>query len=263
MFKRKRLSVVSVLIIACILFFTAFIRGKYVVPIVMYHSVDPGASCKTMLAVAPETFERQMRFLKKNRYNVITLQELAVLIREKKKIPYHTIVITLDDGYKDTYTYAFPILKKYNLAATVFIIVNEVGRPQGDRLSWDQIKIMRDSGLIIFGSHTLGPEPLTKIKSGEELKDQIFISRQILEKKLGKKVDVFSYPEGSFNAKIRQLVIDAGYIAAVTTNPGKIYPSNDVFALKRLRISENAANMFVFWVETSGYYTFMKEHRKK
>jgi peptidoglycan/xylan/chitin deacetylase (PgdA/CDA1 family) len=263
MFKRKRLIAVSVILIGCILLLAAFIRGKYVVPILMYHSVNPAASRKTMLAVTPETFERQMRFLKNNHYNVITLQGLADLIREKSKIPYRTIVITIDDGYKDIYTYAFPILKKYNLPATLFIIVNEVGRPQGDRLSWDDIKVMQDSGLMVFGSHTLGPEILTKIKSEEELRRQIFTSRQILEEKLGKKVDVFSYPEGRFNGKIRRLVIDAGYSAAVATNPGKSYPSNDVFALKRLRISENAANMFIFWIETSGYYTFMKEHRKK
>lgn len=263
MFKRKRLILVFSLVIALVLFSAGFVRGKYVVPVVMYHSVNPAASRKTMLAVTPETFERQMRFLKNNRYNVITLQELTGLIRDNKKIPGRTIAITLDDGYKDNYTYAFPVLKKYNLSATIFIIVNEVGRPQADRLSWEEIKIMRDSGLIIFGSHCLGPEPLTKIQSEDEVRNQIFVSRQILEKKIGRKVDVFSYPEGRFNAKIRQLVIDAGYLAAVATNPGKRYPSNDVFALKRLRISENAANMFIFWVETSGFYTFMKEWRKK
>jgi peptidoglycan/xylan/chitin deacetylase (PgdA/CDA1 family) len=263
MFRRRRLIAVSILAIGCILFFAAFIRTTSVVPILMYHSVNPAASRKTALAVRPQTFERQMRFLRKNRYNIITLQELTGLIKDNKKVPPHTIVITLDDGYKDNYFYAFPILKKYNIAATIFIIVDEVGRPQDDRLSWDEIKIMQDSGLIVVGSHCLGPEPLTNIKSQKEVKNQIFVSKEILEKKLGKRVDVFSYPEGRFNVKIRQLVMDAGYKAAVATHPGKRYPSNDVFALKRLRISENAANMFIFWVETSGYYTFMREAHKK
>ncbi|MDD5155235.1 MAG: polysaccharide deacetylase family protein [Candidatus Omnitrophica bacterium] len=262
MFKRKRLIVVCLLATGCILFFAAFIRGKYVVPIVMYHSVNPAASRKTMLVISPETFERQMRFLQKHRYNVITLSELADLITNNRKIPPRTIVITLDDGYRDNYTYAFPILKKYNIPATVFIITDEVGRPQGDRLGWEDIKRMQDSGLVTVGSHTLGPEPLINIRSAEEIRKQIFASKQILEQKLGRQVDVFSYPEGGFNANIRQLVIDAGYKAAVATNPGKNYPDNDVFALKRLRISENAANMFIFWVETSGYYTFMKESKR-
>jgi peptidoglycan/xylan/chitin deacetylase (PgdA/CDA1 family) len=263
MSRRKTLVAVFGLIIIGILFFLGVIRGKYVLPIVMYHSVSPSASRQTMLAVKPETFERQMRFLRDNRYNVITLEELVALIKDKKKIPPRTIVITLDDGYRDNYTYAFPVLKKYGLCATIFIIVDEVGRPQNDRLNWNQIKAMQDSGLIVFGSHALGPEPLNKIKSEEEVKNQVFLSKQILEQKLGKKVYAFSYPEGRFNPKIRQLVIDAGYKVAVATNPGKRYPGDDVFALKRLRISENASNLFVFWVETSGFYTFIKEARKK
>jgi len=122
---------------------------------------------------------------------------------------------------------------------------------------------MQDSGLIHFGSHTLGPEPLINIKSGQEIKKQIFDSKKILEEKLGRRVDMFSYPEGLFNEKIKQLVKDAGYKLAVATNPGKKFANDDIFALKRLRISANADNLFVYWIETSGYYNFMREHRHK
>jgi peptidoglycan/xylan/chitin deacetylase (PgdA/CDA1 family) len=256
-----------------ILFFTFIILGAvispsltgraYVVPILMYHSVNPGAARENRLVVSPETFERQMRFLKNKRYNVVTLEDLSGLIRAKKNIPHKTIVITLDDGYKDNYTYAFPMLKKYALRATLFIIVNEVGRPQGDRLDWDELKKMQDSGLVTIGSHAVGPDPLTKIKSEEALRQQIFDAKKILEEKLGRPVNTFAYPEGRFNAHIRQLVIDAGYRVAVATGPGRDYPNNDTYALKRIRISESAKNLFVFWVETCGFYTFMKERRHK
>jgi len=191
------------------------------------------------------------------------LEELATLIKAKKKFSPKTVAITFDDGYKDNYTYVFPILKKYNLPATMFIIVNEVGRPQNDRLSWDEIKAMQDSGIITFGSHAIGPEPLTKIKSEEEVKRQIFDSKKILEEKLGRKINAFSYPEGRFNDFIRRLVIEAGYKLAVATNPGKNYPSDDIFVLKRLRISERSSNMFIFAIKTSGFYTFIKEYRRK
>ncbi|MBU3958968.1 MAG: polysaccharide deacetylase family protein, partial [Candidatus Omnitrophica bacterium] len=181
--------------------------------------------------------------------------------RHKKRIPPKSVAITFDDGYKNNYTYAFPILKKYNLPAMIFIITNEVGRPGGDRLSWDEISQMRDSGLITFGSHALGPEPLTNIKSEEQLRREIFDSRKVLREKLSQKVNIFSYPGGGFNAQIRQLVIDAGYKGAVTTSPGKKFPNDDIFALKRLRISATCDNLFVFWIESSGFYTFIKEHR--
>jgi len=238
------------------------VKSNYVVPILMYHSVSRLTDKKNLLAVSTDTFDRQMRFLKKNNYNVVSLEELARFVRLKKKIPYKTIVITLDDGYKDNFTNAFPILKKYNFKASIFIIFNEVGRLQDDRLSWKEIMMMRDSGLITFGSHTIGPEPLTNIKSPDEVKWQIFQSKKMLEEKLSSPVTMFSYPEGNFTSQIRQFVIDAGYALAVATSPGKQY-HDDVYLLKRLRISENSRNLFVFWLETSGYYTFIKEHKKK
>lgn len=243
--------------------FIVTLKANYVAPILMYHSINPQPVAGKMLTVSPETFERQMHFLKSQRYNVLRLEELAALIKDKKKVPPRSLAITFDDGYKDNFLYAFTILKKYALPATMFIIIDEVGRPQNDRLSWDDIKIMRDSGLIVFGSHTLGPEPLVNIKSDEELKRQVYESKKILEEKLGRSVTLFSYPEGRFNAKIKNMVIAAGYKAAVATNPGKTFPNDDVFALKRLRISENAKNMFVFWFETSGFYNFLREHRHK
>jgi len=261
--KRKALiTLFSVIIIlsGCLV---NFIQGKYVVPIAMYHSVNPGALPENRLAVSTQTFERQMHFLKRHHYNVLPLESIAKLIKERKKIPPKTIAITFDDGYKDNYIYAFPVLKKYNLPATIFIIVNEVDRPQNDRLNWKEIKEMQDSGLIAFGSHTLNHPLLTDIKSEEGLRKEIFSSKMILEERLGRKVNAFSYPAGRFNDRIRQLVMTAGYKLAVATNPGKKFADNDIFILKRLRISANSNNLFVFWVETSGYYNFMREHRHK
>ena len=261
MSKRKLLITFFGLIILFVIFSVNFIRGNYVVPIVMYHSVNPNAKPEKKLAVLTETFERQMHFLKSHHYNVLSLDSLAVLIKEKKKIPSKAIAITFDDGYKDNYIYAFPILKKYNLPATIFIITDLINR--ADKLSWDEIKEMQDSGIIAFGSHALGSEPLINIKSEQDLKKQIFDSKKILEEKLGCRINAFSYPEGRFNERIKQLVMRAGYKLAVTTNPGKRFANDDIFALKRLRISANANNLFVFWIETSGYYNFIREHRHK
>ena len=255
----KRRIIVLSLIIILILGIKIFINQHYVSPIAMYHSVNPEAVEENRLQVNVKHFERQMRFLKQNNYNVLRLEELTDLIGEKKKIPPRTIALTFDDGYKDNYEYVFPILKKYNLPATMFVIVNEIGR--SDRLSWEEIKEMHESGLISMGSHCLGPEPLVNIKNEELLKKEIFESKNILEKKLGREVTMFSYPEGKFNPKIKELVIQAGYQLAVTTSPGKKFADDDVFALKRLRISGTSNNLFVFWFETSGIYMFIKEHR--
>ncbi len=178
MSRRRTLIVVFGIIFVSAFLLVSFIQKKYVVPILMYHSVKPNSSVKDGLVISVNTFERQMRFLKKHHYNVVPLEAIAALIKARKKMPPKTVALTFDDGNKDNYTYVFHILKKYNLPATMFIIINEVARPRGDKLSWNEIKVMRDSGIIAFGSHTLGPEPLINIKSEEEIKRQIS-TRQI------------------------------------------------------------------------------------
>jgi len=271
MYKRKRLIVIFGLVFVAGISLLFFFQQQYVTPIIMYHSILPQANPENRLAVSLESFERQMRFLREHKYNVLPLKELVFLIKEKKVIPPRTIAITFDDGYKDNFTHAFSILKKYRIPATVFIIVKEVGRMQQDRLSWGQIREMQACGLVTIGSHAMGPDPLTNIyKSNPSkynleayFKEQVYDSRKILEEQLQRPVDLFSYPEGRFNEDIRRRVISAGYKAAVATNPGKKYPSRDVFALKRLRISSACDNLLVFWIETSGYYNFIREHRHK
>lgn len=261
MLKHKRLVIVA--LAAIIIFsFIGFVRHKYVVPIIMYHSINPdNQGGKSLLVVTPENFRRQMRFLKEHRYNVISLEEAVRFIKNKKRPSGRTIAITFDDGFKDNYTYAFPILKEYNFPATIFIVVNEVGVPPESRLSWDEIRAMQESGLVTFGSHTVTHPNLEGVTSAETLENEIQGSKKILEEKLGRGVTSFSYPGGKFTKAAKQAVIDAGYELAVATSPGKRVPDNDIFVTKRLRISRNCDNLFVFWVETSGYYNFMRESK--
>ena len=260
----RRIGVILAVILILVLFAVNFLSRNYVVPVLTYHSINTHiAKGMEGLAVSPDTFDRQMEFLRSHNYNVIPLENLAALIKDNKKIPPKTIAITFDDGYVDNYTYAFPVLKKYRIPATIFIIINEVGRKERDRLEWEQIKEMQHSGLVTFGSHTLRHERLINIKSPQDLKAEVFESKRILEDKLSQKVNLFSYPEGCYNRQIRQLVMDAGYSAAVATTPGKQSLANDIFLLKRIRISENSRNMFIFAVETSGYYTMVKEYKKE
>ena len=144
------------------------------IPALMYHHVTPAGSS---INVTPGNFDRQMRFLKENGYQTLHTGEFLDVIKGQRQIPKKAVIITFDDGYKDNYTYAFPVLKKYNLPATVFVIINEIERH--DRLSWQEIEDMRGSGIITFGSHALGPQPLIDIESEEELRRQIFDSKKI------------------------------------------------------------------------------------
>lgn len=260
---KRTIGVAAALLLGAAVVFAAALRLNYVLPILMYHSVHPGARPENRLSVSADSFERQMRFLHEHGYNVVPLTRIRDMLASGERIPPKTVAITLDDGYRDNFRYAFPILRKYNLPATVFVIVDEVGRAQEDRLFWEEIRQMHDSGLVTIGSHCMGPEPLINLTSEIELRRQIFESKRILEEKLGSEVTVFSYPEGKFDEHIRSLVQEAGYTVAVATNPGKEYPDTDTFALKRLRISATSDNLFVFWFESSGYYNFLRERRHR
>ncbi|MFA5117613.1 MAG: polysaccharide deacetylase family protein [Candidatus Omnitrophota bacterium] len=261
MFRNKKRAVILAVIAVAAVFAVNYLRHHYVVPVLMYHSVKPQVPQGNRLIVSSAAFDRQMEFLKRNHYNVVPLDEIVRLIRDKQPVPERTVALTFDDGYLDNYSVAFPVLKKYGLPATVFLIVNEIGRP--GMLTWEQVSIMRDSGLISFGSHTLNHPYLIDVTSAEELKKELIGSRKVLEEKLGRPVNAFCYPAGGFNPGVRQAVIDAGYSMALATNPGRDFADDDLFAFKRLRISENAANLFVFWVESSGYYNMMRESKGK
>ena len=259
----KVLFIIAAVLLLSFGVYLSVVMRHYTVPILMYHYVNDEEPLRSKLGVSVASFERQMRFLKEHRYNVVTLYELADLLQGKKKIPAKTVAITFDDGYLDNYTNVYPILKRYQLPATIFVVVNRVGKRLGndEYMSWQQIQEMVDSGIITIGSHSMNHPNLTEIDSPEKLTYEIVESKRFLEEKLKRKIDFFSYPFGGNDAGSRVTAKEAGYRACVGTNFPPGYPGDDIYALKRLRISETSRNMLVFWIEASGFYTYIKEHR--
>jgi peptidoglycan/xylan/chitin deacetylase (PgdA/CDA1 family) len=231
-------------------------RRQYVIPIVMYHSIDE-ASDVSKLSVCPSSFREQIRFLKTHNYNVVKLEELPDMVK-KSRLPRKTIAITFDDGFENNYTCAYPVLTEFGIPATIFIVPAWVGKE--GYLTWDQVIEMSESGVISIGSHTMTHAWLPGLPE-QRLDDEIFESKRAIESRIMKPVDSFSYPLGGFNSHVRDKVIKAGYKIAAATNPGKKYPKHDLFAMKRVRISRTSDNPAVFWIETSGFYTWIKEHR--
>ncbi len=237
--------------------------------ILMYHSVGEDIKGAPALSVSVASFDKQMSFLKKGGYRVIGLPELAELLRNKQKIAPKTVVITFDDGYENNYRKAFPILKKYGFPATIFIVVDFLGRQEKvyeeevmKFMTQDMLKEMSDSGLITIGSHTKSHSYLPDIHEEKALKEEIFDSKKELEKIIGKKVYAFSYPIGGYTPHIRNLVRLAGYKVAVTTLPEEGFAHDDIYALKRIKVTEHSRNPFIFFMATSGYYLRMKEMSK-
>lgn len=232
------------------------VQTAYVVPILMYHSIDHNSK-NSKLSVSPESFARQMEFLHKNNYNVISLEKAVPYIARKARPPAKTIAVTFDDGFENNYTEAYPILKKYNIPATMFVIVNRVGSP--GFVTWEQVKEMSNSGLITVGSHTKVHFWLLGMDK-RFLDDEIIGSKNILEEKLGRNVNTFCYPMGSFDKDSKKAVEDAGYVCAVSTSPSGA-SLGDAYAIRRVKISRTSDNILIFWGNITRLYTWFKSCR--
>lgn len=245
------------LFLFCIVTFGLYIPSRYVVPVIMYHRIDEN-SATSSLSVSPQSFERQMNFLKKHKYNVVPVTEVARILREKRSIPPKTIAITFDDGYEDNYRNAYPVLKKLDLPATIFVVTDWIGKE--GYMTWEQLGEVVQKSKITIGSHTVTHPHLPSLSDGE-IGGELVSSKNLLEQGLGEKVNMLSYPGGGFDKNVIARAVVHNYQGAVATNPGRSYRNDDPYAIKRIRISKTSDSLFVFWIETSGFYTWIKEHR--
>jgi len=219
------------------------------VPILAYHYLD-AAPGKRSLSVSLPTFEKQLQFLVRRQFQVVHFADLVKSLRGEKKLPSKAVVITFDDGEKTFYSKAYPLLMKYRLPATVFVASDWVGRE--GFVSWEELRSM-SSEFVTVGSHTVTHRYLPDL-SRDEIRDELFRSKEILEKELGRSVDFLSYPVGGFNPEIRNAAREAGYRAACSTNRGRNWGGKDLFALKRIKMTEGTLSPWVLSAKLSGYY---------
>ncbi|WP_083856566.1 polysaccharide deacetylase family protein [Nitrolancea hollandica] len=207
------------------------------VPILMYHYVRPdpgnGDTIGQDLSVTPDNFADQLNYLAEHHFTTMTMEELADVRAKRRALPPNPIVLTFDDGYRDFYTYAWPLLREHGFKATSFIITNVVDQPH--YLTWQMIDEMQRSGLIEFGSHTLSHRELPSL-SDAAAKQEIEQSKQILESHLGHPVRSFCYPAGRISDRDGEFVHNAGYEIAVTTKHGYAKPDQNPLRLPRMRI---------------------------
>lgn len=210
------------------------------VPVLMYHRIDRLDEREKLspllrdLTVSPEDFEAQVKFLTENGYSVLLASEIEKAVMEGKELPQKAVSITLDDGYKDNFAQAFPILMKYRVPATIFLVTNNFGRP--DRLSWDDVLQMRKEGGFGYGSHSVHHHDLTTL-SQRELDLELMESKRLIEVKIQDRVSSIAYPAGSYNDFVKDRAKAAGYLAGWKKGGGPVTPSDEMLMLPRVRVS--------------------------
>lgn len=208
--------------------------------VLMYHSIDINS---LFFTVRPEYFAEQMAYLKNKRFNVIPLTQLVERIEKKQSILKKTVVLTFDDGYEDNYFNAWPILKKYNFPATIFLVSGFVGKTLYSKqnilfrmLDWPQIQEMYESGLIDFQPHSLTHQKLTQMGL-EQARNEIRLSKDIIEKQLNKSCYLFAYPKEDFNEEIIHILKESNFRSALTINNGLVGIDSDLFKIPRKSIN--------------------------
>jgi peptidoglycan/xylan/chitin deacetylase (PgdA/CDA1 family) len=209
--------------------------------ILNYHSIHPTNTFSTK----PADFLQQMQYLA-NEFNVLSLPQFHKLRLDCEKLPDKTVIVTFDDGYENNYQYAFPILAKYRLPATIFLttafidknydITQEHIAYRGlPPLTWENIIEMKKSGLS-FGAHT-HTHPILTNTTLEKAEQEIALSKKIIEERLTEPIKMFAYTLGqrnTFNNSIKALLRQHGF--GCSTIWGTNNSKTDILALRRVRI---------------------------
>ncbi|MFQ5737589.1 MAG: polysaccharide deacetylase family protein [Acidobacteriota bacterium] len=216
----------------------------------MYHSISDGQEKNThpyyRRITAPHVFVEHMGFLHENNYFAVSLSEAINRMQAPSHDSQRRVVITFDDGYKDFYTRAFPILSNYGFGATVFLPTAYVGdtslRFKGiDCLTWSQVRELRKAG-VVFGSHTVNHRQLKALRD-VDIEYEMRCSKQTIEEKLGCQVESFAYPfafpetDKEFKKKLRDMLYAAGYKNGVSTIVGTAGRADDIFFMRRLPVN--------------------------
>jgi len=259
-------------------------KGGDFFSILLYHRIYPNMPWEYTLPqwnVPPEKFNKHLKYLKDNNFYVMGLNGLIARLQRSEPLSPKTVVITFDDGYKNIYLYAYPLLKKYGFQATIFVTTEYMGstKPFGfcrwDRinsnrkdvpkdawlpLSWEDCAEMARDGISI-GSHSHTHRPVLEL-SNTDLYQEFKHSKELIEDHIGQECIMFSYPFGSEvfgDIDSRQIPIlkVLGYKCALTTILGTNCPCDEPFKWKRLLINKMDGK-FALEAKLSNHYNWVR-----
>lgn len=192
------------------------------VPVLVYHSVRAyvkgESTYQDAYDVTPELLEEHLIYIRDHGYTTISFVDVFESIDHATPLPPKSVILSFDDGWKNEYTHAFPLLKKYHMKGTFFIFTNPIGR-KVQWMTWNEIKEMDAAGMEI-GGHTRTHPILTKIETDKELDKEIAGSKKTIENHLGHPIYAFAYPFGLENDQVVAAVKRAGYVVGRTLLSG-------------------------------------------
>ena len=213
---------------------------KYSVPegvsVLMYHMIGDEQGNAAIMTEA--NLRIRMNYLRDHGYHPITMQELYDYVTKGAPLPEKPVCITFDDGYLDSYTIVYPLMKEYGFPWTLFLITDDVGKPY-NRMTWDQLKEMANSHAVTIASHTLSHPKLHNLATRAEKEKEIVDANKALKYQLGIDNVWLAYPYGDYDDEVIDICKKAGIKMAVTTDAGRVHVGSFPYDLKRAYIGND------------------------
>lgn len=224
------------------------------VPILLYHYVEyiqnTADTIRVSLNINPNIFEQQVQTLVSAGYTFITAKDLGNILDGSMALPKNPVILTFDDGHWDLDTDVLPILERYNVKATAYIITGYLGNP--DSLSPSQLQDVINSGLVEIGAHTVDHKNLTSLNTTLATYE-IDTSKSTLEQDYNIHVYSFAYPYGGFNSNAIQIVKNDGFTNAVSTLSGTIQNNQNRYYLSRIRPGDRTGQTLINFINQNIY----------
>lgn len=212
--------------------------SDYAVPVLMYHRIDDLTQEQEKnalmrdLTVSPANFEQQIAYLKANNFTALTVDQVQEALLGGKPLPARSVVITMDDGYSDSFEKAYPILHRYQFPATLFLITSVLNAE--NHVTWQDVDTMKRSGFT-YGSHTV-THPDLRTLSLAALDIELRDSKRVLEDHFRSPINSIAYPSGECNDLVVERTRAAGYLTGWTKGGGPVQPRDDPYRLPRVRV---------------------------
>jgi peptidoglycan/xylan/chitin deacetylase (PgdA/CDA1 family) len=206
------------------------------VPILMYHHITDlpvdASDAQRDYAVSPLHFEEQLRYLKDQGYQSISLYDLNDHLQMGNPLPDKAVILTFDDGYRDNAVTAFPLLLQYGFTATFLVNTQPINDEYPAYMTWEQVEQMSRQGMYIEShSHS---HPNLKGKPVEDVVQEVRRSKELIENHTGTTVRFFSYPYGHYDQQVVDILISQGFWGAVTLRSGLTHGPQAMFDLERV-----------------------------
>lgn len=212
--------------------------------ILVYHHVSDSTPFST--SISPTKFREHLQFFKDNQMSILSLEQALALLNSHNALPERSIVITFDDGYKNIYEQAWPLLKEYDYPFTIFISTDSIDQRYANMLTWDQLREMKTQGVTI-ANHSSDHGHLATLMPTQEYLEEVRVNIAHAQSRIQEELNIeplkwFAYPYGEFNQGLQQLLSDMDFIG-FAQHSGGVWAGTNRQAVPRFAAAGHYANL--------------------